>query len=57
MEGKETVAVLGFGSMGSGIAQVCAQAGHEVVALETSDERLKEGRRRMEEFLDEGVLR
>lgn len=57
MNDTELVAVLGFGSMGAGIAQVCAQAGHEVVALETSDERLQDGRRRMEKFLGEGVSR
>jgi 3-hydroxybutyryl-CoA dehydrogenase len=37
------VAVLGAGLMGSGIAQVCAQAGREVTVLEVSDELLKKG--------------
>lgn len=41
MSEKQKVAVLGFGAMGSGIAQVCAQAGHEVVVLDTSNERSK----------------
>lgn len=57
MNDTKTLAVLGFGSMGAGIAQVCAQAGHEAVVLETSDERLEDGRRRMEKFLGEGVSR
>lgn len=57
MSDAETVAVLGFGAMGAGIAQVCAQAGHEVVVLEDSNERLEDGRRRMESDLEEGVRR
>ena len=48
MSDIETVAVLGFGTMGAGIAQVCAQAGHNVVVLETSDERLIGGRQKLE---------
>jgi len=57
MSEKQKVAVLGFGTMGSGIAQVCAQAGHEVVVLDTSEEQIEAGRERMEGFLNEGVRR
>ena len=57
MSDVETVAVLGFGTMGSGIAQVCAQTGHNVVVLEDSDERLEDGRRKVEGDLEEGVRR
>lgn len=57
MSDKQKVAVLGFGTMGAGIAQVCAGAEHDVVVLETSNERLEDGRRRMERFLDKGVRR
>jgi 3-hydroxybutyryl-CoA dehydrogenase len=57
MSEKDTVAVLGFGSMGAGIAQVCAQAGHEVVVLETSAERIEDGQKRMKNFLNQGVRR
>lgn len=39
----EKVAVLGCGLMGSGIAQVCAQAGCDVTVVEVSDEFLKKG--------------
>src|SRR5262245_43010531 len=37
------VAVLGCGLMGSGIAQVCAQAGGEVTVIEVSQEYLSKG--------------
>ena len=37
------VAVLGCGLMGSGIAQVCAQAGRDVVVVEVSEEFLNKG--------------
>jgi 3-hydroxybutyryl-CoA dehydrogenase len=57
MSENGTVAVLGFGTMGAGIAQVCARAGREVVVLEESEGRLEAGRRRLEAFLGEGVSR
>lgn len=50
-------AVLGFGAMGAGIAQVCAQAGLEVAVLDTDAARLAGGARRLREFLDGGVAR
>src|SRR5438132_10651482 len=37
------VAVLGCGLMGSGIAQVCAQAGCEVMVIEVSEDYLNKG--------------
>jgi 3-hydroxybutyryl-CoA dehydrogenase len=37
------VAVLGCGLMGSGIAQVCAQAGREVTVIEVAEDFLKKG--------------
>jgi 3-hydroxybutyryl-CoA dehydrogenase len=39
----QKVAVLGCGLMGSGIAQVCAQAGRDVTIIEVADEYLKKG--------------
>ena len=53
----ERVAVLGFGAMGAGIAQVCAQAGLEVAVLDVDAERLEAGRERMARFLAGGVER
>lgn len=52
-----TVAVLGFGAMGAGIAQVAAQGAYDVVVLETGTDRLEAGRRRVTDFLDGGVRR
>jgi len=37
------VSVLGCGLMGSGIAQVCAQAGREVTVIEVAEEYLNKG--------------
>jgi len=52
-----TVAVLGFGTMGAGIAQVAAQAGCRVIVLEADEGRLADGRAGVEAFLAEGVRR
>ena len=35
--------VLGFGQMGSGIVQVFAQSGYEVIAVDSSQEMLEKG--------------
>jgi 3-hydroxybutyryl-CoA dehydrogenase len=51
----QTVGVVGCGLMGSGIAQVCAEAGHKVVVREVSDELLKKGLGKIESFLKKGV--
>jgi 3-hydroxybutyryl-CoA dehydrogenase len=41
--------------MGSGIAQVCAEAGYEVIVREVSDDLLKKGLGKIESFLAKGV--
>lgn len=51
----QKVAVLGGGTMGSGIAQVCAQAGFEVIVLEQSQELWERARQSIEAFLTKGV--
>jgi 3-hydroxybutyryl-CoA dehydrogenase len=51
----KTVGVVGCGLMGSGIAQVCAEAGYDVVVREVSDDFLKKGLGRIESFLAKGV--
>lgn len=47
----ERVGVVGFGLMGHGIAQVCAQAGFGVVVRETEQRFLERGFRRIDESL------
>lgn len=51
----KTVGVVGCGLMGSGIAQVAAQAGCEVVVREANEELLDKGLARIKKFLDGGV--
>jgi 3-hydroxybutyryl-CoA dehydrogenase len=51
----ETVGVVGCGLMGSGIAQVCAEAGYKVVVREVTDEILARGLARIRAFLAKGV--
>lgn len=64
MSGKESgmvpatqkVAVLGGGTMGSGIAQVCAQAGFEVTVLEQDEAVLERSRQSIDTFLSKGIM-
>ena len=51
------VAVLGAGTMGAGIAQVCAQAGSTVVLQDITDEFVAAGLARITAFLQSGVER
>ncbi|MCG3150933.1 MAG: 3-hydroxybutyryl-CoA dehydrogenase [bacterium] len=50
-----TVGVVGCGTMGSGIAQVIAEAGYSVVVREVNDAALAAGRTRIEKFLGKAV--
>jgi 3-hydroxybutyryl-CoA dehydrogenase len=50
-----TVAVLGAGTMGAGIAQVCAQAGSSVVLQDITAEFVQKGLERIRDFLQKGV--
>jgi 3-hydroxybutyryl-CoA dehydrogenase len=47
--------IVGFGQMGSGIAQVAAAAGYQVVANDAKDEFLKKGLSRIEGQLDKAI--
>ena len=49
------VVVLGAGTMGAGIAQVCAQAGSQVVLQDVTDEFVQRGLARIVDFLQKGV--
>jgi 3-hydroxybutyryl-CoA dehydrogenase len=50
-----TVAVLGAGTMGAGIAQVCAQAGSRVLLQDLTDDFVQKGLGRIRDFLQKGV--
>ena len=49
------VGVVGLGTMGAGIAQVCLQAGFEVVGREVEAERGEQARSRIDHYLGRGV--
>ncbi|MEM8884925.1 MAG: 3-hydroxyacyl-CoA dehydrogenase NAD-binding domain-containing protein [Planctomycetota bacterium] len=51
------VAVLGAGTMGAGIAQVCAQVGCDVALYDVEDAFAQKGLGRIEAFLQKGVDR
>ena len=53
----ESVAVLGAGTMGHGIAQVAAAAGYKVVLRDVSEELTARGMRSIEKNLSKGVER
>lgn len=50
-----TVAVVGCGLMGSGIAEVAARAGYDTTVREVSDERSEQGRKAIERSLGRAV--
>lgn len=52
-----TVGVLGGGLMGSGIAQVCAQAGHDTIVREVSDALCDRARASIMKSLDRAIER
>ena len=49
------VGVVGAGTMGAGIAQVCLQAGHEVVLFDVDEAAIERGRERVKEGLQRQV--
>jgi 3-hydroxybutyryl-CoA dehydrogenase len=51
----ERVGVVGCGLMGSGIAEVCARAGLDVMVREVNDDALAAGSKRIESSLDRAV--
>lgn len=56
-EDVKKVGVIGCGIMGSGIVEVCAKAGTEVTYVEVDDERVEQGRARIEKSLDRALER
>jgi 3-hydroxybutyryl-CoA dehydrogenase len=51
----QKVGVIGLGTMGAGIAQVCAQAGFDTVGREVNDELTERGRATIDHYLSRGV--
>src|SRR5438045_425727 len=49
------VSVVGGGLMGSGIAEVCARAGHDVTVVETDDQRAERSRAAVERSLERAL--
>lgn len=49
------IGIVGFGQMGSGIAQVTAAAGYQVIAREEKDELLQKGTKGIEKLLDKAI--
>ena len=52
-----SVAVIGAGTMGAGIAQVCAQAGWETNLFDAFPEGLERGMKAIDSFWDKGIAR
>jgi 3-hydroxybutyryl-CoA dehydrogenase len=55
MDSIERVGIVGCGLMGSGIAEVCARAGLDVMVVEADEEAMERGRRRLQASLDRAV--
>ena len=53
----ERVAVIGAGTMGAGIAQVCAQAGWKTALFDAFPDGLERGMQRIDSFWDKGIAR
>lgn len=53
----KTVGVVGAGLMGSGIVEVCARAGYQVLVHEVSEALLERGVKRVEASMDRGLQR
>jgi 3-hydroxybutyryl-CoA dehydrogenase len=53
----KAVTVIGAGTMGAGIAQVCAQAGYDTHLVDANDLALERGVHRIEEFWRKGIAK
>ena len=51
----KTIGVVGCGLMGSGIAQVCAQAGYKAIVVEVDEDLLKKGMERISKSIQKGI--
>lgn len=57
IEDVKTIAVLGAGTMGHGIAQICAQAGFQVILEDVKEEFVQGGIERIRRFLQGSIER
>ena len=55
--GARVVAVIGAGTMGAGIAQICAQAGWSTRLYDAFPDGLEAGMERIDAFWDKGIAR
>jgi 3-hydroxybutyryl-CoA dehydrogenase len=55
MGATRTVGVVGLGTMGAGIAQVCVQAGFRTIGIEVEASLCEQARARVEHYLTRGV--
>lgn len=53
----KTVTVLGSGTMGAGIAQVCAQAGYDTHLFDADETALERGMQRIRDFWEKGIAK
>ncbi len=51
----EKIGVVGCGIMGSGIAQVCAQSGYQVIVSDIKDELIQKGLKSIDSFLSRSI--
>ena len=49
------IGIVGFGQMGSGIAQVSAAVGYKVIGADVSDDTFKKGMSYIGKSLDKGI--
>jgi len=52
-----TAGVIGCGTMGSGITQVCAQSGYQTIVTDASEELLNKGLAKIDSFMSKGIER
>ena len=57
MEIQVCVAVIGAGTMGAGIAQICAQSGWKTNLFDAFPEGLERGMKSIDAFWDKGISR
>ena len=51
----KTIGIVGCGQMGSGIAEICAKAGFEVMVVEVNDKALSQGLGKIQKSLAKAV--